>query len=160
MSPTTAHCFCFNFKMDFVSFLLFPAICQFSLATRLERLNHLSIYVSIYVTARSHTPSQIQFQPLLLLLPLFLLLPTNPPASPSYHLSRPAHVSVVREVAGIHNFAQYSYNALLCKGILMSPSLQHCPVLVGGVAKIFNSQTHGTPPLLYHFVTAMVLPVF
>ena len=89
---------------------------------------------------------------------LFLL--QTPPASPSYHLSRPAHVSVVREVPGIHNFAQYSYNALLCKGILMSPSLQHCSVLVGGVAKIFNSQTHGTPPLLYHFVTAVVLPVF
>ena len=53
----------------------------------------------------------------------------KPPASPSYHLSRPAHVSVVREVPGIHKFAQYSYSALLCKGILMSPSLQHCSVV-------------------------------
>ena len=47
--------------------------------------------------ARSHTPvpPQIQFQLLL----LFLLLPVQTLASPSYHLSRPAHVSVVREVS-------------------------------------------------------------
>ena len=96
------------------------SVCR---ATSLERLDHLSIYVSIYVTARSHTPAQIQFQPLLLLLLftiilLFLLLftlfpPSTPPPPPphhipppplpfhrpSYHLSRPAHVSVVREVS-------------------------------------------------------------
>ena len=67
----------------------------------------------------------------------------KPPASPSYHLSRPAHVSVVREVPGIQKFAQYSYSALLCKGILMSPSLQHCSV----VGQRYSTSRH-TAPLL------------
>ena len=53
-----------EFSEVFVIFV--PALCQFSLASRLERLDHLSIYVSIYV-ARSRTHPQIQFHPLLLL---------------------------------------------------------------------------------------------
>ena len=115
-----------EFSEVFVIFV--PALCQFSLASRLERLDHLSIYVSIYV-ARSRTHPQIQFQP-------------SPPfsrrAGPSYHLSRPAHVSVVREVPGIHTFA-VQLSALLCKNIHWRCLCCTAPCL--SMAQIFNSQT-------------------
>ena len=142
--------------MHFVSFHHFSLLSVNSRLLLVWRDSIIFLFTFLFMLQPEVTlPHKFNFSPS----SSFFSLQT-PPASPSYHLSRPAHVSVVREVPGIHNFAQYSYNALLCKGILMSPSLQHCSVLVGGVAKIFNSQTHGTPPPLYHFVTAMVLPVF
>ena len=96
-----------------------------------------SFYLRFYLCCqKSHSPTNS------------ISTPPSPPfsrrAGPSYHLSRPAHVSVVREVPGIHTFAvQHSCASISIGGVSAAP-LRAC------LWRRYSTPRHGSPVVLCH----------